>query len=83
MLKSFEHFSLAVPNKNGEVYNIQYSPFLTLCMGSIGIDLVISESCYKGTILQMNYRKMTIILIFFETLCKIPRQKCGSYSTFI
>ena len=48
---------------------VQSSPFLkTLCLGSIGMDPVISELCYKGTniflhkrtILQRNYRKMTI-----------------------
>ena len=39
---------------------LQCSPFITLCLGSIGIECVISESYYKGTILQMNYRKMTI-----------------------
>ena len=27
---------------------------------SIGMDRVLSESCYKGTILQKKYRKMTI-----------------------
>ena len=31
---------------------IRYSPFITLCLGSIGIDNVISEPRYKGTILQ-------------------------------
>ena len=45
--------------------NIQCSPFIKLCFGSTGMDCiirdcVISESCYKGTILQRNYRKMTI-----------------------
>ena len=43
---------------------IQYSPFIMLCLGSIGIDCVISESCYNGTILQRNYRKMTILWSF-------------------
>ena len=38
---------------------IQFSPFITLCLGSIGMDQVISEP-YKGTVLQRNYRKMTI-----------------------
>ena len=38
---------------------IQCSPFITLCLGSIGIDRVISELCYKGTILQRNSREMT------------------------
>ena len=38
------------------------TPFITLNLGSIGVDRVISEPCYKGTILQGNYRKMTIPL---------------------
>ena len=33
------------------LYNTMY--------GFIGMDLIISEVCYKGTILQRNYRKMT------------------------
>ena len=41
--------------------NIQCSPFITLCFGSIGMDHVISELCYyKGKIFQMSYGKMTI-----------------------
>ena len=40
--------------------NIQSIPFIKLYLGSIGMDCVISESCYKGIILQRNYRKMTI-----------------------
>ena len=39
---------------------IEYSLFIMLCLGSIEMDCVISESCYKYTILQRNYRKMTI-----------------------
>ena len=39
---------------------VQYSPFIMLYLGSIGMDRVISDPCYKGTILQRNYRKMTI-----------------------
>ena len=39
--------------------NIQYNPFITLFLGSIEMDLGISELHYKGTILQRNYRKMT------------------------
>ena len=35
-----------------------------LNLGSIGMDHVLSESCYKETILQWNYRKMTILLSF-------------------
>ena len=34
-------------------------------LGSIGIDNVIIESCYKGTIFQRNYRKMTIFMVIF------------------
>ena len=36
---------------------IQDLPYL----GSIGMDCVISEQCYKGTILQLCNRKMTIL----------------------
>ena len=39
---------------------VQCSPFIMLCLGSIGMDHVISEPCYKGAILQRKYRKMTI-----------------------
>ena len=31
--------------------------FIKLCVGSIGMEHVISESCYKETILQRNHRK--------------------------
>ena len=31
---------------------VQCSTFITLCLVSIGMDHVISEQCYKGTILQ-------------------------------
>ena len=33
----------------------QCSPFITLILGSIGMNHVMSESCYKGTILKRNY----------------------------
>ena len=36
------------------------SPFITLCLGSIELDRHIRESLYKGTILYINYRKMSI-----------------------
>ena len=29
-----------------------------LCFGPIGMDWVLSESCYKGTLLQNNYRTL-------------------------
>ena len=35
-----------------------------LCLRSIGMDCVISESCYKETILQRNHWKMTISWLF-------------------
>ena len=37
---------------------VQCCPFETLCLGSIGMDIAISQWCYKGTILQKNYRKL-------------------------
>ena len=46
--------------KNVIATKTQYSPFIILYLGSIGMDRVISEPCYKETILQRNYRKMTI-----------------------
>ena len=41
--------------------DIQYSPFITLCLGSIEMEHVISEPCYKGTILQRNNRNFMVI----------------------
>ena len=35
-------------------------PLIKLCLGYIGMDLVINELYYKGTILKRNYWKMTI-----------------------
>ena len=44
-----------------------------LCLEPIGKDCVISDLRYKGTILQRNYRKMTIFMvIFLELLRKTP-----------
>ena len=40
--------------------NVQCSPFIMLYLGSMGIDCVITESCYIGTFLQRKNRKMTI-----------------------
>ena len=44
----------------------QCSPFITLCLGPMGMDSGISELCFKGKILQRNYRKMTISWLFFS-----------------
>ena len=45
------------------------SPFTTLCLGSTGVDPVLSELNYKGTILQRNYKKITIFCSPFIKLC--------------
>ena len=37
---------------------LQCSSFIVLCLESIGMEL-----CYKGTILQRNYRKMMVIFL--------------------
>ena len=47
---------------------LQCGPFITLSLGSIGMNLVISETCYKKIILQRNYRKMTISFNSFVKL---------------
>ena len=39
------------------IFPVQHSPFIMLCLGHIGMDHAISESCDKGTILQKNYIK--------------------------
>ena len=57
---------------------IQCCPFLMLCLVSIGMVYFISESCYKGSILQRsvlqrNHRKMTMEWSFsYNSFCKIP-----------
>ena len=44
-----------------------------LCLGSIGMNLDISQLCYKGTILQRNYRKMTMNWsVSFNSFVKFP-----------
>ena len=39
---------------------MQCSPYITLCLGSIEMDCVISDSCCKLTVLGKTNRKMTI-----------------------
>ena len=41
------------------VVKMQCSPFITLCLGFIGMDHVISESCYKGTIFLILFCKIS------------------------
>ena len=50
-------------------YTVHCSPFIMLCLGSIGMDRVISKFCFKRTILQRNYRKMTILQSFSCNSC--------------
>ena len=61
---------------------LRCSSFITLCLGSIIMDCVISETCYKGTILQKKYRKMTILWSFsYNSFVKL---KCSSsYNSFV
>ena len=56
--------------------HVQCSPSITLCLGSIGMDSVISESCNKGIILQRNYRKITILWsLSFDSFVKFHGKK--------
>ena len=61
---------------------LKLSPaFVIQCLGSIGMDCVISELCYVGTILQRNFRKMTITWSFSYNCCvKLLRKKFGSHN---
>ena len=47
-----------------EHFKLQCRMFITLCLGSIQMGQVINEVRYKGTILQRNFRKMTILWSF-------------------
>ena len=56
----FEEKSAYIRYRMMTVLSLYNTPeVLMLCLGSIGIDCVISELCYKGTIFQRNYGKMT------------------------
>ena len=55
--------------------NAQLSPFIML-FRSIGIGFVVNDPCYKGTILQKNYRKMTISWAFsYNSFVKLHGKK--------
>ena len=54
---------------------LQCGPFCNIMLGVHRNGMYHSESCYKGTILQRNYRKMTIMVIFLYLLGKISWQK--------
>ena len=51
------HNKCFIRKKNNRDLIRQCSPFKTQCFGSIRMDHAVCESCYKGTILQRNYRK--------------------------
>ena len=58
---------------------VHCNPFITLCLGFIEIDSVTRESSYQGTILQRNYRKMTMEWSFsYNFLVKFNYEKFGS-----
>ena len=41
--------------------NLQCSPYITLCLGSTEMEHVLSEPCYKGTVLQRDNRNFMVI----------------------
>ena len=68
------------------IRHIQCSPFLTICLGPLGMDSVISELCIKMTILQRSYRKMTILLwrvILLRNYRKTTIKWSFSYNLFV
>ena len=54
-------FAFPTVSKCFQISLVHCSPFISLCLRSIGKGRVISELCYKGTILLRNYRKMTLL----------------------
>ena len=55
---------------------VQCSPFILLYLGSIPMGHAISELCYKGTILERNYRKMTLVKCHGKKLWEPQSHKC-------
>ena len=69
-----------IPNMNKKCTD--YSPFITLCLWTIRMDHVISQSCYMyyRTILQGNCGKMTMKLSFsYNSVVKFNGKKIGSH----
>ena len=66
-------------------------PFITQILGSIGMKLVKSELCYKGTILQWNYSKTCVKrppskrpqIVFQDQLLLNKGQKYCRHSTIL
>ena len=53
-----------------------------LCLGSMEMDPGISNPCYKETILQRNYWKMTIVWSFsFNFVVKFHCEKLWNHSS--
>ena len=44
---------------------VPFINFIMLFLESIGMGFAINESCYKGTTLQRNHRKITIKMVIF------------------
>ena len=66
------------PVDRSPIYNIyvQRGNLIILCLGSIGMVIVLSDLCHEGTILQRNYRKMTILWSFsFNSFVKFHGKK--------
>ena len=63
---------------------VRYRPYITPYLWSIGMDSIISEPCYSGAILQMNYKKMTITWSFsYNAFVKFHGKKLGSHSVTV
>ena len=65
--KSKEESQNIKSGKKVTVSKKEGSPIITLCLASIGMDSVLCELCYKGTLLQRNYRKFGSHLSFKGT----------------
>ena len=66
----FRPFIVNQPNYNAVCY----------VLGSIGLDLVINESYYKGTIIQRNYRKTNMTWSFsYNSFVKFHGKKNGRH----
>ena len=53
----------------------------SLYLESIEMDHVLSESCYKGTILQRSYRKMTMLWSFsYNSFVKFYGKRFGIHN---
>ena len=70
----------------GSIYfmtqKLELSPFIMQYLGTIGMDRVISELCYRWTILLRNFRKMTILWSFsYNSFVKFHGKKNSGATT--